>query len=177
MSQGLTDGQKEATEYQLDRSLEAQGIATGWQQHDGLSRDVLEYLSQTDLPQRSINKFAELIGRDLPLGNYTRPQENELIWNLRMMKILFIEMHPPKSNVLTKKQRAAIFDKHEADCLPALSDKQLIEVDRVFTVLETRVTRGRDMDQQKMTKTTISQTEVNRPQPNGKTGIMGRIRR
>lgn len=157
---------------QQTRSLEAAGAQRGWSADGSFRQDILDYLADTDLPAPSKDLFAHLISRDWVFANLGNDEFNELKWELRYIKEIFYAHHPNEKCLVTGDLRAAIYD-DPGDTLRPLSDGDKQEIEQLFRAIRLRLTRSKNMEQQRVLQTNISQTNVDRSESDSGGGLTG----
>jgi len=122
-------------------------IAQGVEQKD----DPVSYLKQaakTDIG----DKFAEAVGADLDQGMMTanlKDNEVEVFkWQIKQRTKMFLYSHPPKHSKLQGKMRYMYMD----DTKEALSNKEIMEIQRIEALAIARLTLSRNAKQQELIK-------------------------
>lgn len=136
--------------------------------------NIFEELTETDISEGSKDVLRNLISKDLVLAYLTEAEVNEVKWHIRIVKEIYLAMHPPQDCEVVGADRAAINDDSE-DNLRPLSEKERVNIETFFMTVQTRVTRARNMKQQEMNRTQIAEHRDNRDSDSGG-GILGRIR-
>lgn len=134
-------------------------------------RDVLEYLSESDLADKlEENKYekirdvlGDLLSKDFPLGNLSKAEHIERKWDLRTLKDIVVTSFPSQDCLVVGEDRAAIYDDPSDDVTP-LTREERLHIEAFFRNLEMRLTRAKGMKQQEMLRTSIAQTRVERDQ-------------
>ncbi len=137
-------------------------------------RGIFEELTDTEISEGSKDVLRNLISKDLVLAYLTEAEVNEVKWHIRVVKELYLSMHPPQDCEISGGDRAAINDAPE-DTLTPLTEEERVNVETFFMTVQSRVTRARDMKQQEMTRTQIAEHRDNGDNDSDG-GLMGKIR-
>ncbi len=137
-------------------------------------KGIFEELTDTEISEGSKDVLRNLISKDLVLAYLTEAEVNEVKWHIRVVKELYLTLHPPQDCEISGGDRAAIND-DPTDTLHPLTEEERVNVETFFMTVQSRVTRARDMKQQEMTRTQIAEHRDN-TEDNESGGLLGRIR-
>jgi len=141
----------------------------------GQYEDVFEQLTETDLSEGSRELLRNLVTKDLVLAYFNDAEITEMKWKLRTIKDVYLDMHPSGDCLVTGQDRAAIND-DPSDTLRELSGEDIMVIDTFFTQLISRLTRARQMKQQEMMNTQISEQRAEMQGGESDGGLISRFK-
>lgn len=139
---------------------------------EGIRQDVLQELTETDLDPASMELLKNMLSKEFVLANLSKPEKNEVVWNLRLKKQMFYWLHPHTDSIVTGDLRAYIND-DPTDTLSPLSESEKFQLESIFDALRTRVTRSEDMKQQEMFNTEITEHRARDDREQDTGGLIG----
>lgn len=150
------------------------GSSGGVARHQQVHQGILDDLTDTEISEGSKEILRNLVSKDLVLAYLTEAEINEVKWHIRIVKELYLAMHPAQNCRIEGEDRAAIND-DPTDRLYALSEEERINIETFFMSVQSRVTRARDMKQQELMNTQIAEHRDQRSKEGGG-GLLGRLR-
>lgn len=159
------------TQQKVARNGSSSGVPRHQKVHDG----ILDDLTDTEISEGSKDILRNLVSKDLVLAYLTEAEINEVKWHIRIVKELYLAMHPAQDCLVTGEDRAAIND-NSSDRLRALSEEERINIETFFMSVQSRVTRAREMKQQELMNTQIAEHRDQRSNDGGG-GLLGRLKK
>lgn len=163
------------------RHQEEMALLNGAQSHHDspqqIRNDFIEDLKESPLSEGSKEILRNLISPDFIFAYYNKDEIRELKELLRLKKRQFYWMHPAPECEVTGSDRAYVND-DQRDKLEPLSDAEYLVVDTFFKGVYARVTRSKEMKQQEILQTSISENRVQREDGDDATtgGLTGWLR-
>lgn len=167
----------EEQERNRDAQLHGQQLGAMMQDLEDSRADLLETLVDTTLTEGERTLLENLLSQDFILANYTEEQLHELWWDIELIRVKFLRMHPGKECVITGIVREYAFDEF-GNCLKPMDDMEKLKIDQFFKGVKSRITRAKKMKQQEELTKQRQESIVNKPSSkSGSGGLLGRLSR
>lgn len=139
-----------------------------------IRRELIDKLSETDLQEPTVGILKNLITADWVLANLDADDYREFKNRLESTKLRVLDMHPAPESEVVGKDRAYINARN--DTLKPLSPQQKETINEFFEGIRLRLTRSKNMEQQRLLQTRIVESSVNRGDSNNNSdGLVNRI--
>lgn len=138
-----------------------------------IRKELIDKLAETQLKEPSRDLLKNLISPDWVLANLDSQDYHEFKHRLEATKLRFFDMHPAPECQVTGDDRAYINGRN--DYLTPLSPQEKEAVNEFFDGIRLRLTRSKNMEQQRLLQTRIVESSVNRPETDqSKDGLIRR---
>lgn len=176
MSQAQIQQEREQQRKHQEEMALLNGAQAAHDTPEDIRRDLIQDLKDSPLSEGSREVLRNLISPDFIFAYYNSDEIGELKELLRLKKRQFLWMHPAQECEVTGDDRAYIND-DPRDTLEPLSDAEHLVVDTYFKGVYARVTRAKEMKQQEILQTSISENRVQRESKSDSSGrgLKGRL--
>lgn len=159
MSQRQKDPEsaEDARERQHERNLEQLGHQNALQRAEDVRSDLIETLSQTDISEGKKEILRNYISKDFVLAYFREAEVHEMRFMLEVEKDQYYSIFPGNDAIAQGATRAWIND-DPSDTLMPISPKERRQIESFFDAVKSRITRARNMEQQKIAQTSITET-------------------
>lgn len=130
-----------------------------------IRKELIEKLSETDLAEPTVGVLKNLITGDWVLANLDPDDYREFKNRLESTKLRVLDMHPAPESEVVGKDRAYINERN--DTLRPLSPQEKEMISEFFEGIRLRLTRSKNMEQQRLLQTRIVESSVNRGETSG----------
>lgn len=136
--------------------------------------ELIETLSKTDLAEPTVGVLKNLVTADWVLANLDADDYREFKNRLESTKLRVMDMHPAPESEVTGRTRAYVNNRD--DTLKPLSPQQKEMISEFFEGVRLRLTRSKNMEQQKVIRMRRIESNVNRGDDGGgqQRGVIGR---
>jgi hypothetical protein len=121
--------------------------------------DHFSKLIESGIPKSSSRYLSILLNSDLVLSFMPDAAINENRWYFRIMKEVFLSVHPRPESVLSGRFRGYLFDDND-DELESLDGRAKLQIGEILAIVESRLLRSTNGWQQDQLAKSISQSIV-----------------
>jgi hypothetical protein len=169
----LTEQQEEQQRREMEMGAVNTAQTRAQEQAREIRSDLLAETTDTGLSEGQRNILENLVTNDHILAYLREPEIQEVKWDLKIKHELYRAMFPADDCEVTGKDRAFI-NADQADTMEPLGKDGRMAARTFFDGVWMRVTRARDMQQQKIWQTQIARSEVDNGDDSDSGGLLNR---
>lgn len=176
MASSPADVVEQQAEAKAETALENTATQAGVRDNPSqIRKELLDKLSETDLRDTSRDLLRNMLTADWVFANLDGDDYREISRRIESRKLAFKDAHPHPESEVVGKDRAYINETD--DYLKPLTPTQKMQTDHFFDGVRLRLTRSKNMQQQRVLQTSIVESSVSRDarsDSSGRDGLLSR---